>query len=64
MEALLKSLSNVRWYWFTRGAGLVVFLNEVFLDKGASDRATIIIAACGLLGLDKVARAGNGDDKK
>lgn len=62
MEALSKALKQVRWYWFTRGAGLVVFLNEVFLDKHAGDRATIIIAACGLLGLDKVARANGHDD--
>lgn len=58
MRATLKSL---KWYWFTRGAGLVVFLNEVFIDKHSVDRTTIIIAACGLMGLDKVARAG--DDK-
>lgn len=55
-------LGKLRWYWITRGVGLAVFMNEVFLDKGSTDRATIIIAACGLMGLDKVARAG-GDDK-
>lgn len=57
----MTSLAKLRWYWFTRGAGLVVFLNEVFLDKTAADRATIIIAACGLMGLDKVARSEGGD---
>lgn len=55
----MKTLGPIRWYWFTRAAGLVVFLNEVFLDKASSDRATIIIAACGLMGLDKVARSGS-----
>jgi hypothetical protein len=59
MSALLAKL---RWYYLTRGAGLAVLLNEVFLDKGSTDRATIIIAACGLMGLDKVARA-DGDHK-
>lgn len=54
-------LTKLRWYYLTRGAGLVVFLNEVFLDKTATDRATIIIAACGLMGLDKVARSEGGD---
>lgn len=49
-------LSKLRWFWFTRAAGLVVFMNEVFLDKHSADRTTIIIAACGLMGLDKVAR--------
>lgn len=53
----MTPLSNLKWYWFTRGAGLLVFLNEVFVDKTATDRATIIIAACGLMGLDKVARS-------
>lgn len=56
MNALVAKL---HWYWATRGVGLAVFLYEVGFDKGASDRATIIIAACGLMGLDKVARAGN-----
>jgi hypothetical protein len=54
-------LTTLRWYWFTRAAGLVVFMNEVFLDKHSADRTTIIIAACGLMGLDKVARASDDD---
>lgn len=51
--------STLRWYWLTRSVGLIVFMNEVFIDKHSPDRTTIIIAACGLMGLDKVARAGN-----
>lgn len=47
---------KLRWFWFTRAAGLIVFLYEVALDRSV-DRATIIIAACGLMGLDKVARS-------
>lgn len=57
------AVKTLRWYWFTRAAGLVVFLNEVFVDKHSPDRTTIIIAACGLMGLDKVARSGD-DDKR
>ncbi len=53
-------LQNVKWFWFTRGAGLVVFLFEVGFDKSSTDRATIILAACGLMGLDKVARTDSG----
>lgn len=50
------TLSSLKWYYFTRAAGLVVFLNEVFLDVKSPDRTTIIIAAVGLMGFDKVAR--------
>ncbi len=50
-------LTQLRWYYFTRGLGAVAFLYELVGDVHSTDRATIIIAACGLMGLDKVARS-------
>lgn len=61
MSALIEKL---HWYYFTRGAGLVVFMNEVFLDKTSPDRTTIILAAVGLMGFDKVARTTDHEEKK
>jgi hypothetical protein len=53
----MTQIAKFKWYWATRTAGLVVFLYEVFFDKGNPDRGTVIIAACGVMGFDKVARS-------
>ena len=53
----MKFLERFKWYWVTRGIGALVFLNEVFIDVAAKDRATIALAAAALMGVDKVVRS-------
>lgn len=55
----MNGLKNLKWYWITRALGAVVFLNEVFIDVAAKDRATIALAAAALMGVDKVVRVKN-----
>lgn len=58
MKGMRKLLfpGTPRWYWLTRSLGLVTFLNELFIDVHSADRSAIMIAAAGLMGLDRVAR--------
>lgn len=51
---------KVRWFHFTRALGAIAFVNELLIDTASDDRATIILAACGLMGLDSVARSEKG----
>lgn len=47
---------KVQWFHFTRALGAIAFLNELLLDTASDARATIMLAACGLMGYDSVAR--------
>ena len=54
-------LSKLRWYYYTRGFGALAAAYELLDDLGSTDRATIFLAACGLMGVDTVARKSGGD---
>lgn len=50
-----------RWYYVTRLLGVVGFVYALLIDA-TGDRATVIVASAGLLGLDRVARSEVGGD--
>lgn len=45
----------VPWYYVTRALGAAAFCYAILVDA-TDDRTAIIVAAAGLMGLDKVAR--------
>lgn len=51
------------WYHVTRGLGAAAFAYGLLIDS-TDDRTAIIVAAAGLMGLDKVARTETAEKKE
>ena len=67
VNGLANVLQKLKWYYFTRGIGVTMVLYELLFAAGTPERGTIILAGCGMLGFDYVARKEkdrNGDDHK
>lgn len=47
---------GLRWYFVTRGVGLVLVVYGLLVDH-TPERGTILVGGFGLIGLDKVARS-------
>lgn len=52
----MSLLTRIRWFHLTRFMGAIVFLDQALIHTHGDDRGMIIVAACGLMGIDKVAR--------
>jgi len=52
---------KIKWYYVTRLLGLTMVLYELFSSAGSPERGTIILAGCGIMGFDYVARKEKGD---
>ena len=58
-------MRNLKWYYVTRGMGLITVLYELFFANGTAERGTIILAGFGVMGFDLVSRKdkpADGDD--
>jgi hypothetical protein len=49
-------MSKFKWFYITRTIGAIMILYELLGWGGSTERGTIILAGCGLLGFDYVAR--------
>lgn len=54
-SSLLPNVNRLRWYFFTRGLGVLLLAYGLLIDK-SGDRGTIILTGAGFVGLDRVAR--------
>ncbi len=52
---------RLHWYYVTRGIGATMVLYELFSKASSPERGTIILAGCGIMGFDYVARKDKGD---
>jgi hypothetical protein len=55
--------SDLRWFHATRLLGALCFLYGLLIDH-TPDRATLILAGAGMMGLDKVARSEKKETEK
>ena len=55
------NLSKIKWYYITRLIGTIMVFYELFGSANSPERGTIILAGCGILGFDYVARKDKGD---
>lgn len=53
---MIPDVHKLKWYYATRAIGTIVVLYELFFAVGTAERGTIILAGCGILGFDWVAR--------
>lgn len=58
---MTKLIQQLKWYYFTRGIGIVTALYELMIDR-SSERGTIILAAFGIMGFDWVSRREKTSD--